>query len=111
MRLIQSNLRTFRHGLALLCGILLLAGCGLASGRGSVEAGTRYLAQGKYRAAYIEAKKVLQRDQKNGKAWLLLGRASLMMGDPNDALGDFEAPAARHQHGGRVLQQVVKIGA
>ena len=94
MRLIQSNLRTAHRGVALLCGILLLAGCGLASGRGSVDAGSRYLAQGKYRAAYIEAKKVLQRDQKNGQAWLLLGRASLMMGDPNDALGDFDKAKA-----------------
>ena len=94
MRSIQSNLRTARQGFALLCGILLLAGCGLASGRGSVEAGSRYLAQGKYRAAYIEAKKVLQRDEKNGKAWLLLGRASLMLGDTNDALGDFNKAKA-----------------
>lgn len=94
MRLTQSNLRTARQGLALLCGILLLAGCGLASGGGSIDSGSRYLAQGKYRAAYIEAKKVLQRDPKNGKAWLLLGRASLMMGDTNDALDDFDKAQA-----------------
>ena len=94
MRWIQSNLRTARHGVALVCVILLLAGCGIASGRGSVDAGTRYFAEGKYRAAYIEAKKVLQRDDKNGDAWLLLGRASLMMGDPKDALGDIDKAKA-----------------
>jgi putative PEP-CTERM system TPR-repeat lipoprotein len=83
-------MRTVGQGVALVCVILLLAGCGLAGGSGSVDRGSRYFAEGQYRAAYIEAKKVLQRDEKNGSAWLLLGQASLRMGDPQTALGDFD---------------------
>src|SRR6185437_8597216 len=40
--------------------------------------------------AYIEAKKVLQHDDKSGDAWLLLGKASLMLGNPKDALNDLQ---------------------
>jgi putative PEP-CTERM system TPR-repeat lipoprotein len=88
MRLIDVN--AARRGLTLLCVTLLLAGCGLANGQGSLNAGTKYQAEGKYRAAYIEAKKVLQRDDKNGNAWLLLGQASLRLGNPKEALGDLQ---------------------
>jgi len=88
MRLIKLNVRPIAHGFALLCFALWLGGCGLVGGRGGLEAGLKYQAGGQYRAAYIEAKKVLQRDSKNGEAWLLLGQASLMLGDPNDALND-----------------------
>lgn len=87
---IESNNRVSRRGLALLGCMLLLAGCGLAHRHGSVAAGLKYEANGQYRAAYIEAKKVLQRDNKNGEAWLLLGRASLMLGDTKDALNDLQ---------------------
>ncbi|HEU0276529.1 MAG TPA: XrtA/PEP-CTERM system TPR-repeat protein PrsT [Rhodanobacteraceae bacterium] len=73
-----------------LCTSLLLAGCGLAGGQASVATGTKYQNEGKYRAAYIEAKKVLQKDSRNGQAWLLLGQASLMLGDPKDAQSDLE---------------------
>lgn len=90
MRSIKLNLWAVRHVTAMLCLGLLLSGCGLAGGHGSLDAGTRYQAQGNYRAAYIEAKKVLQRDNKNGEAWLLLGRASMRLGNPRDALIDFE---------------------
>lgn len=90
MRTNRLKSAVLRRVLAAVGITLLLAGCGLASGRGSVDTGNRYYAQGKYRAAYIEAKKVLQRNDKDGSAWLLLGKASLMMGDTNDALGDFD---------------------
>lgn len=89
MRLIRLNTRVVRHGLALLCATLSLAGCG-AGRQGSVDAGTRYQASGEYRAAYIEAKKVLQRDSRNGEAWLLLGQASLMLGNPADTLSELQ---------------------
>lgn len=89
MRLIRLNTRIVRHGLVLLCATLSLAGCG-AGRQGSVDAGTRYQASGEYRAAYIEAKKVLQRDSKNGEAWLLLGQASLMLGNPADTLSELQ---------------------
>ena len=90
MRLIKLNTWAAVCGSALLCASLLLSGCGLASGRGGMDAGLKYQASGQYRAAYIEAKKVLQRDNKNGNAWLLLGQASLMLGDPKDALSNLQ---------------------
>ncbi|MEO6799151.1 MAG: tetratricopeptide repeat protein, partial [Rhodanobacter sp.] len=94
MRLTKLNTRTNRQFWALLCISLLLGGCGLAKGKGSLEAGAKYQASGQYRAAYIEAKKVLQHDSKNGNAWLLLGQASLMLGDSNDALSDLQKAQA-----------------
>ncbi|MDE2154331.1 MAG: PEP-CTERM system TPR-repeat protein PrsT [Xanthomonadaceae bacterium] len=90
MRSIKLNTWIVRHGSVLLCVNLLLSGCGLTSGHASLDAGAKYQAKGEYRAAYIEAKKVLQRDGKNGNAWLLLGQASLMLGDPKDALSDLQ---------------------
>ncbi|MDE2270362.1 MAG: tetratricopeptide repeat protein, partial [Xanthomonadaceae bacterium] len=90
MRMITFGSRTARRSAILLCAGLLLAGCGLFGGRGSVAAGVKYQAAGQYRAAYIEAKKVLQRDSTNGDAWLLLGQASLMLGNPKDALTDLQ---------------------
>ena len=94
MRLIKLDTWVVRLGLALLCVNLLLSGCGLTSRHGSLDAGAKYQAKGEYRAAYIEAKKVLQHDSKNGNAWLLLGQASLMLGDPTDALSDLKNAAA-----------------
>ncbi len=90
MRLIKLDTWIVRHGLALLCVTLLLSGCGLTSGHASLDAGNKYQANGEYRAAYIEAKKVLQRDSKDGNAWLLLGQASLMLGDPKGALSELQ---------------------
>ena len=90
MRMIKLNTWAVRHGLLLLCASLLMSGCGLASGRSGLDAGLKYQASGQYRAAYIEAKKVLQRDNKNGDAWLLLGQASLMLGDPQSALNELQ---------------------
>lgn len=90
MRAIKTNGRTLTIASALLCLGLLLSGCGAASGNGNLQAGEKYQAEGKYRAAYIEAKKVLQRDSKSGGAWLLLGQASLMLGKPTDALNNLQ---------------------
>jgi len=84
------NGSTLRRGLVLVAVGLLLAGCGFGSGKGSVAAGLKYQESGKYRAAYIEAKKVLQRDDKNGDAWLLLGESSLMLGNTKDALNELD---------------------
>lgn len=85
---------TPRRVLVLVSIGLMLGGCGLGSGKGSVAAGLRYQDGGKYRAAYIEAKKVLQRDDKNGDAWLLLGESSLMLGNPKDALNELDKARA-----------------
>ncbi|HET9819754.1 MAG TPA: XrtA/PEP-CTERM system TPR-repeat protein PrsT, partial [Rhodanobacteraceae bacterium] len=107
MRLIKLNAGAARRGLTLLCVAVLLAGCGLASGQGSLSSATRYQAEGKYRAAYIEAKKVLQRDDKNGNAWLLLGEASLRLGNPKEALGNLQNAKA---HGVPEARWVVPMG-
>ena len=96
MHSINPHTFVVRHVLAVLCISVLLTGCGLASRNGSVDAGLKYQANGEYRAAYIEAKKVLQRDNKNGDAWLLLGQASLRLGNPKDALSDLESAKANN---------------
>jgi len=90
MRMTELNTKAAGRGWVLLCAALLLGGCGLAGGHGSIAAGAKYQADGQYRAAYIEAKKVLQRDGKNGDAWLLLGHASLMLGNPKDAQSELQ---------------------
>lgn len=92
-------------GVLALCA-MLLAGCGLGS-RGSVAAGNEFAAHGQYRAAYIEAKKVLQKDNNNGAAWLLLGRASLMLGNPRDALNELQNAQA---HGVPEIEWAVPMG-
>ncbi|MGH8282736.1 MAG: XrtA/PEP-CTERM system TPR-repeat protein PrsT [Gammaproteobacteria bacterium] len=79
-----------RYCLLVIGAAVLLGGCGLSGRHGSLAAGVKYEAAGQYRAAYIEAKKVLQHDSKNGTAWLLLGKASLMLGNPRDALSDLQ---------------------
>lgn len=89
MRGISLNRWSFRIAFSLLC-LGLLSSCGLFGGKGSLDAGARYQAEGKYRAAYIEAKKVLQQNDKNGAAWLLLGKASMMLGDPTSAMNDLQ---------------------
>ncbi len=94
MRLIKLDTRVVRHVAVVLCASVLLGACGLASGRGGLDAGLKYQASGQYRAAHIEAKKLLQKDDKNGKAWLLLGHASLMLGDPTEALSDLQKAKA-----------------
>ncbi len=107
MRLIKLNTWPVRHALTLLCLGLLLNGCGLVGGHGNLDAGVKYQTQGKYRAAYIEAKKALQRNQKSGAAWLLLGKASLMLGNPKDALSDLQKARA---NGVPKAQWVVPMG-
>ena len=76
------NMRSVRHAMVLLGIGVLLAGCGLVGGHGNLAKGDQYQAEGNYRAAYIEAKRVLQSNDKDGNAWLLLGRASLLLGNP-----------------------------
>lgn len=87
MTSMKDKFGSYRFLAVLLC-VALLSACGVNGAHGSVSAGNQYLAHGKYRAAYIEAKKALQKNEANGKAWLLLAKASLMLGNPNDALSD-----------------------
>lgn len=76
--------------LMLASAVMLLSGCGLNGKPGNVATAARYETGGQYRAAYIESKKVLQHDSQNGKAWLLLGKASLMLGNPEGAIHDLQ---------------------
>lgn len=85
---------TNKHHVNAWCRVLVMAAAGLllaaCQSGGNLDAGAGYLATGKYRSAYIEAKKVLQENQSNAQAWLLLGKSSLMLGQAKDALADFE---------------------
>jgi putative PEP-CTERM system TPR-repeat lipoprotein len=103
-RMINRSQRVAHHGLILLCLGLLLGGC---ARHGSLSAGDQYQASGQYRAAYIEAKKVLQRDPDNGQAWLLLGKASLQLGNSKDALSDLQNA---RKHGVQAPQWAVPLG-
>ncbi|HET7267488.1 MAG TPA: XrtA/PEP-CTERM system TPR-repeat protein PrsT [Oleiagrimonas sp.] len=94
MYTIKPKFQMMRHLLMALGIGMLLTGCGLAGGHGSLASGNKYQAEGEYRSAYIQAKKVLQKDKKNGDAWLLLGKASLMLGNPKDALHDLQQAKA-----------------
>ena len=86
----HTNQGSIRRWLLLALLAATLGGCGLGGKHGSLAAATKYEANGQYRAAYIESKKVLQQDSKNGMAWLLLGKASLMLGNPQDAINDLQ---------------------
>lgn len=90
MRASKLNASTLPLTAILLLLALILGSCSISGSKGSLDAGKSFLAEGKYRAAYIEAKKVLQHDEKNGQAWLLLARATMMLGDPNSALADLQ---------------------
>ena len=83
-----SKQRGTMHRWLLLALIAFLLGA--CSQKGSVAAAAKYEANGEYRAAYIESKKVLQNDSTNGQAWLTLGKASIMMGSPKDAITDLQ---------------------
>lgn len=84
-RLITASLRA-----AAVIMMVLLGACGAKGGNDNRGAAGNNLAAGHYRAAYIEAKKILQRDGKNAPAWLLLGKATLMLGDPKQAVSDLQ---------------------
>lgn len=102
--MINRSQRFAHRGLILLCLGLLLGGC---AHHGSLSAGNQYQTSGQYRAAYIEAKKVLQRDPANGQAWLLLGKASLQLGNSGDALSDLQNA---RKHGVQASQWAVPLG-
>ena len=84
---IREQQGTMHRWLLLVVIAVLLGAC---SHKGSIAAAAKYEANGQYRAAYIESKKVLQRDSTNGMAWLTLGKASLMLGTPQDAINDLQ---------------------
>lgn len=61
---------------------LVVAGCGLGMDtQGRLDRGQKALAAGEYRAAVIDAKNILLEEPNNAAARLLLGRASVEIGD------------------------------
>lgn len=94
MRIQHSPFSFAARIIAVACACILVAACGVFGRHGSVAAGQKDFDAGNYRAAYIEATKVLRSDKKNGPAWLLQGKASLMLGNPHDALGELQQAAA-----------------
>lgn len=88
----NSRRRTggYRLLLVTIAVALSVSACGAGGEGGALHAGEQFFANGQYRAAYIKAKKALQRNSSNGAAWLLLGKASLMLGDPSDALHELQ---------------------
>ncbi|MHB8425892.1 MAG: XrtA/PEP-CTERM system TPR-repeat protein PrsT [Gammaproteobacteria bacterium] len=101
------NQGIMRRWLLVALMAVLLSGCGLSGRQGSLATAAKYEAHGQYRAAYIESKKVLQHDSKNGMAWLLLGRASLMLGNPQDAINDLQNAKA---NGVSKVQWAIPLG-
>jgi len=69
-------------GIALCLMLLLISGCGLAmDNEGRLDRGEKAFAVGEYRAAIIDAKDVLRDEPDNVRGRLLLGRASVEVGD------------------------------
>ena len=76
----QPPRRDFFH-LSLLT-FLALSGCGLAmSNDDRLDRAEAAIMQGDYRAAIIDAKDVLRKESDNIRGRLILGRASLQVGD------------------------------
>ena len=62
--------------------LLLVSGCGLAmNNEDKLDRGEQAFAEGEYRAAIIDAKDVLLDEPDNVRGRLLLGRASVKVGD------------------------------
>ncbi len=77
--------------LAMACAIVALAGCDLLTSADTrMERAEAHLAGGDYRAALIEAQKVLQGDLMHARARLLLAEAELGLGEAAAAEADLE---------------------
>ncbi|HET7306592.1 MAG TPA: XrtA/PEP-CTERM system TPR-repeat protein PrsT [Gammaproteobacteria bacterium] len=61
-----------------------LVGCN-QSERAVIAQARQSTTTGEYRTSLIQLKNLLQKQPENGEAWLMLGRASLMLGSPADA--------------------------
>ena len=69
-------------GFSVFLMLLLLSGCGLAmDNEDRLDRGEQAFAEGEYRAAIIDAKNVLLSEPDNRRGRLLLGRASIEVGD------------------------------
>jgi cellulose synthase operon protein C len=82
MRIPQLNLCLRPLLVCLAFSSMFIASCGLAlDSEAQLERGQEAFANGDYRAAIIDAKSVLQKEPDNRDARLLLGRASVLVGD------------------------------
>lgn len=71
-----------RSAILILSVCLALGGCGLGmSAEDKVDRAQQALDDGEYRAAIIDAKAVLQQDDRNARARVVLGEASVAVGD------------------------------
>ncbi|HEY6927586.1 MAG TPA: tetratricopeptide repeat protein, partial [Steroidobacteraceae bacterium] len=79
--------------LAILAGVLLIAGCGGAASRlaSHVHRGKDYFAQGDFTHASIEFRNALQIEPKNLEVMLLAGRTAEKLGKVRDAAGFYQA--------------------
>ena len=77
----RSALSSF-SGIIACLALLIVSGCGLAmSNEDQLDRGEKAFADGDFRAAIIDAKDVLLDEPDNVRGRLLLGRASVKVGD------------------------------
>ncbi|WP_233543924.1 XrtA/PEP-CTERM system TPR-repeat protein PrsT [Salinisphaera sp. Q1T1-3] len=69
---------------------LVLGGCGGPSPDAQMSAAQKAYRQSDYQRAEVQLKTLLQKQQDNAAAWLLLGRVSLARRDYDDAVHQFE---------------------
>lgn len=90
MRIPRSEQRLRMSLVCLALSSILFASCGLAlDSQAKIERGQEAFDNGEYRAAIIDAKAVLQGEPDNLDARLLLGRASVAVGDGAAAEKEF----------------------
>ena len=96
--------------LAVACAIVALAGCDLLTSADTrLERGEAHLGRGDYRAALIEAQKVLQGDLMHARARLLLAEAELGLGEIAAAESDLERAINAGASGQEVAQLRARI--
>lgn len=91
-----------------LCGSLLLAGCGGDSAAALVESGKVYLAKKDAAAATIQFKAALQKDPQLAEARYLLGEALLKGGDPAGAAVELAKAQDEHFDDNRVMPPLAR---
>ena len=92
--MVKSNknlYQTILRGLAVLATLGLIASCGLGIDNSDrLARGKLAYDNGEFRAAIIDTKRILQDEPENAEARLLLGRASLRVGDVSAAAKELQ---------------------
>ena len=82
----QNKAKYGKAGSIALSALLFVSACGLGMDTDArLERAQQAYNSGEYRAAIIDAKNILQKEPENASARLLLGRASVRVGDPRAA--------------------------